>query len=79
MEGRVAATHNYNYTVGPLIMEPPNKGHNRNNLSIKDTSHSTNTFSTSKERKPLYKGKNSWSQRVLYSEVPVYIIISPFK
>ena len=64
------------YTVEPL-----NKGHNRNNLSIKDTSygpkcafsHSTNTFSTSKERKPLYKGKNSWSQRVLYSEVPVYM------
>ena len=26
-----------NNTVEPLIKEPPNKGHNRNNLSIKDT------------------------------------------
>ena len=24
------------YTVEPLIVDPPNKGHNRNNLSIKD-------------------------------------------
>ena len=33
--------YNYNYyiyTLEPLIKEPPNKGHNRNNLSIKDTS-----------------------------------------
>ena len=28
----------YNYTVEPLIKEPQNKGCNRNNLSIKDTS-----------------------------------------
>ena len=48
----------YMYTVEPPIVDPPNKGHNRNNLSVKDTSfgpkcllsHSTNTFSTSKER-----------------------------
>ena len=46
------------YTVEPLIVDSPNKGHDRNNLSIKDTSlgpkcslsHSTNTSSTSKER-----------------------------
>ena len=25
-------------TVEPLIVDPPNKGHNRNNLSIKDAS-----------------------------------------
>ena len=45
-------------TADLLIVDPPNKGHNRNNLSIKDASqgpkcslsHSANTFSTSKER-----------------------------
>ena len=39
----------------PLLVDPSNKGHNRNNLSTKDASygpkclpsHSTNTFSTS--------------------------------
>ena len=43
------------HTVAPLIMDPLNKGHNRNNLSIKGASkgikcslsHSTNTFLTS--------------------------------
>ena len=55
-EGRIK-TYNV-HTVEPLIVDPLNKGHNRNNLSIKDTSlgpkcslsHSTNTFLTSKER-----------------------------
>ena len=45
-------------TVEPLIVDPLNKGHNRNNLSIKDASlgpkcslsYSTNTLTTSKER-----------------------------
>ena len=43
--------------VEPLIMDPPNKGHNRNNLSINtfegpncSVSHNANTFQS------LYKG-----------------------
>ena len=46
------------YTVEPPIKDTPNKGHNRKNLSIKDTfygpkvllSYYTNTFLTSEER-----------------------------
>ena len=55
----------------PLIVDPPNKGHNRYNLSTKDASlgpkcslsHSSNTFSTSLQRTkwlvptcPLFRG-----------------------
>ena len=35
-------------------------------------------FQPLKREKPLYKGKNSWSQRVLYSEVPVYMYSGTF-
>ena len=52
-------------TVEPLIVDPPNKGHNRNNLSIKDAylgpecslSHTTNTYTTSKQEDISTKDK----------------------
>ena len=70
---------NNNSTVEPPLVD---KGHNRNDLSIKDASqgpkcslsHSTNTFSTSEERTTsLLRTKWLASQRVLYSEVPLYL------
>ena len=56
----------------PLLKAPSNKGHHRKCLPIKDTflglknelSYSANTF--------LYSGQISWSQCVLYEEVPLY-------
>ena len=32
-------------------------------------------FKPLKRGQPLYKGQNGWSQRVLYSEVPLYMYI----
>ncbi len=53
-------------TVQPLIKDTPNKGHNRNNLRMKDKfkctkwrlSYSFNTLLTSDEGQPLNKGQN---------------------
>ena len=36
-------------------------------------SYSANTFKTSEERKPLYNEQNNLSQKLRYSEVPLYI------
>ena len=73
----ICYTHTVHFTctVEPLIR----------NLRIKDTIKRTLLkvpnvhspivliyFQPLKREKPLYKGKNSWCQRVLYSEVPVY-------
>ena len=57
---------NFCYTVEPPIKDPPNKGHNRKNLPIKDTfpgpkcslSHSTIHFLTSERGQSPYKGQN---------------------
>ncbi len=65
------------YTVEPLLMDTPYKGHNRNNLYIKDrfngpkwrSLYTDNTFWTSKRWQPR---RNSWSQGILYMEVPLY-------
>ena len=72
----VHVTNNYNFKY----KDPLRRGHNRNNLSIKDTlqcpkcsfSHIVNTFWTSEEQTPLYKGQNGWPQHVLYPDVPLY-------
>ena len=37
-------------------------------------SYRANTFITSKERKPLYNEQNNLSQKLRYSEVPLYYI-----
>ena len=58
----------YNYTVESPIVDPLNEGHNRNNLSIKDTfkgpkcllSLSTNTFLISKERPTTSLQRTKW-------------------
>ncbi len=58
------------------------KGHNRNILQIMDKlwcpkcglSYRANTFLTSEEWTPIMD-KNDWSQRVRYSEAPLYIYI----
>ena len=60
--------------MAPPIMDPPNKGHNRNNLSITpkcSLSHSTKTFSAFKERTTSQKDKMA----VFYLEVPLYMYI----
>ena len=38
-------------------------------------SYSANTFITSEERKPLYNEQNNLSQKLRYSEVPLYMYI----
>ena len=53
------------FTVEPPIKDPPSKGHNRNNLSTKDTFQGPKCCLS-------YSGQNGWSQSVLYSEVPQY-------
>ena len=76
----VSGIDRFDCTVEPPIKDPPSKGHNRNNLSTKDTfqgpkcclSYSANTFSTSKERTTSLQRTNGWSQSVLYLEVPLY-------
>ena len=37
-------------------------------------SYSANTFITSEKRKPLYNEQNNLSQKLRYSEVPLYIV-----
>ena len=37
-------------------------------------SYSANTFITSEERKPLYNEQNNLSQKLRYSEVPLYLV-----
>ena len=57
----------------PPIVDPPNKGHNRNNLSIKDTSQMFTLLIPFKEGTTSYKRQNGcWSQGVLYSEISLY-------
>ena len=61
----------------PLLKDSPNKGHHINYLSTKDTfkhrlSYSANTFPPLNSGQPLYSGQISWSQCVLYKEVPMY-------
>ena len=56
-------------------VEPLNKGHNRNNLSIKDTyrcslSYSTNTFSTSKERQACQQSLWGPGQKFIVGPLP---------
>ena len=66
----------YNYTVEPPLKETPNKGNlsimNRITCPKKLVSYSANTFITSEERKPLYNEQNNLSQKLRYSEVPLY-------
>ena len=61
----------------PPLKETPNKG----NLSIMNritcrkmslSYNRANTFITSEERKPLYNEQNNLSQKLRYSEVPLY-------
>ena len=55
---------------------------NKRNLSIMNRiacpktslSYSANTFITSEERKPLYNEQNNLSQKLRYSEVPLYLV-----
>ena len=69
----------YSITVEPLIKDPPRRGHNRNNLSTKDTLQSPKClfpillihFEPLKIGKPLYKGQNGWPQHVRCSGVPL--------
>ena len=66
-------------TVEPLLKDTPNEGHYTNDLPTKDTfggtknglSYGVNTFSPLKSGQPLYSGQISWSQCVLYKEVPL--------
>ncbi len=67
-------------TVEPPIKDPLRRGHNKNNLSTKDTFQSQMLIfplihsEPLKRGQPLNKRQNGWPQRVLYSEVPLYII-----
>ena len=66
------------YTVEPLLKDTPNEGHHRNYLLKKDTSKAPKIdfpilpihFLPLKSGQPLYSGQNSWSQCVLYREIP---------
>ena len=83
------STMHYSYTViqdpkcaynivEPPLKETPNKGNLRIKDKIRSTktslSYSANTFITSEERKPLYNEQNNLSQKLRYSEVPLYSI-----
>ena len=71
-------------TVEPLIVDPPTKGHNIIDLSIKDTGqglknlfpYSSNTFLTSDKTTTSLQRTQQLNlycpQSVLYSEVPLY-------
>ena len=66
------------YTVEPPLKETPNKGNlsiimNRITCPKTSLSYSANTFITSEERKPLYNEQNNLSQKLRYSEVPLYM------
>ncbi len=68
-------------TVEPPIKDPLRRGHNRNNLSTKDTFPKSQMFlfplihpEPLKCGQPLNKRQNGWPQRVLYSEDPLYCI-----
>ncbi len=62
----------------PLIKDPPSRGHNRNNLSIKDTfkspkcsfSHIINTFWTSEERVTLSTKDKMAGSNVSFGQTP---------
>ena len=76
------------YTVEPLIMDPPNKGHDRNNLSMQDTSlglkyalshNTTNTLQPPKRGQPPYKGQNGWFHVSFIQRFPcIYYTVIPF-
>ena len=70
------------YTVEPPLKETPNKGNlsimNRITCPKASLSYSTNTFITSEERKPLYNEQNNLSQKLRYSEVPLYMYSNIF-
>ena len=63
-------------TMESPLVDPLNKGHNRNNLSTLLEVPNVHFpivlthFQPLKRGQPLYKEQNGWSQRVLYSEVP---------
>ena len=63
--------------VEPPLKETPNEGNlsimNRITCPKTSLSYSANTFITSKERKPLYNEQNNLSQKLRYSEVPLYM------
>ena len=69
------------YTVEPPLKETPNKGNlsimNRITCPKTSLSYSANTFITSEERKPLYNEQNNLSQKLRYSEVPLYTQLGP--
>ena len=48
-------------TVKSPLVDPPNKGHNRNNLSRKDASHPKCSLSHSGNTISTSNGQNGWS------------------
>ena len=59
-------------TVETPLKETPNKGQDSEHQNV--ISYSANTFITSEERKLLYNEQNNLSQKLRYSEVPLYIV-----
>ena len=63
------------YTVEPLILDTPNRGHlalYKGHL-FQSNANTLVYYLTSQKRMPLYKRQFSWSQYVLYTEVHVQI------
>ena len=64
--------------VGPLIKDALNKGHPYKGHVFQSNANTFMYNLTSEYRTPLYKGQFSWSQHVLYTEVPLYVHCNPW-